>query len=470
MALFPSMPDATQARCGRSTFNPSNPFPTPVLRPLARRVFTIRVSVVNQKVKIGFFCMEGGLTTFPTGSTAAPAQPAPLGGSGGWVPGRPISEAFAACASAIPLTTERTPIRAAGEDGFFLARPGGRMCRFTKLTAPRPVTKVPSRPAPEAAALGLCGLWCAPYGSHGLEIIHLSVESPAQPAAPVASEGCGARAKPAVRSRKANGGSCRSGSRAGSGSVASSQNTASSNGSVCTSSPASEDTDRSDCCSADSDSSDDDEDDDGEYMVHFSNPAMKTTTTTKVSSAAAMARDCPSAGGYTEGEDDGDEDEEMYSSSGSGSGGCNVGEYQHRQLFGAKVTGDANVPAGKVSFAVDLEKVCDVDDELEADSRPVILFLPSGAVMANLSNRRGSIAFWRKGRGQINRVPGRWCPEWVDVDFLVYQTGSRCAFSVLFRQPTEAVRVIIDFEPVLGTKEEWPQWPTSTATSIITAA
>ncbi|CAN0484933.1 unnamed protein product, partial [Scytosiphon promiscuus] len=57
------------------------------------------------------------------------------------------------------------------------------------------------------------------------------------------------------------------------------------------------------------------------------------------------------------------------------------------QLIGVKVTGDPNVPAGKTSFAIDLEGHCDVDAELEADRRPVVLFLPTGALMANLANR-----------------------------------------------------------------------------------
>ncbi|CAM9991222.1 unnamed protein product, partial [Laminaria digitata] len=115
------------------------------------------------------------------------------------------------------------------------------------------------------------------------------------------------------------------------------------------------------------------------------------------------------------------------------------------QLLGVKVTGDANVPAGKTSFAIDLETQCDVDAELEADRRPVVLFLPSGALMANLANRRGQMSFWRKGRGQINRIPGRWSPEWVDVDFVAYKAGFSRAFSVVFRQPTQAVRVMMDF-------------------------
>ncbi|CAM9514608.1 unnamed protein product, partial [Hapterophycus canaliculatus] len=116
------------------------------------------------------------------------------------------------------------------------------------------------------------------------------------------------------------------------------------------------------------------------------------------------------------------------------------------QLFGFKVTGDDNVPAGKTSFVIDLTTEFDVEDELRSDSRPLVMFLPTGAVMANLANRREQISRWRKGRGQINRVPGRWSPEWVDVEFVEYRAGSRCAFSVIFRQPTQAVRVVMNFE------------------------
>ncbi|CAN0412238.1 unnamed protein product [Ascophyllum nodosum] len=134
-------------------------------------------------------------------------------------------------------------------------------------------------------------------------------------------------------------------------------------------------------------------------------------------------------------------------------------------LYGVKVTGDINVPAGKASFVVDLEKEFDPNEELQADTRPVIIFLPTGAVMANLANRRGQIAFWCKGRGRINRIPGRWLPEWVDVDLIGYQPGSRYGFSVIFRQPAHVLRIIMDFERVFDSSQEWPRWPVATQES-----
>lgn len=362
-------------------------------------------------------------------------------GGNGWVPGRSIGEAFLEHATAVPPAAERTPIRPAGRDAFYLERGGGRTCRFTKMTPPAdPLLKTtPARNmVPAAVAEGLCGLWCAPYGSHGLEIIQLSVDPASAGAPTVGCKGRGATAAAAKPSRSSTRGNAYSWiSRSTS---EGSSNSSTSSESACTSAPATDSSEEGfggSCSSMESDDSGDERD-----------HAAAATTTRK-----RRANCC--SDGYCSGDESGVAERMQNAST------HHDDPNAHPQLFGLKVTGDAHVPAGKTSFAIDLEKDCSVDAELEADTRPVILFLPSGAVMANLSNRREQISFWRKGRGQINRIPGRWSPEWVDVDFVVYQTGARCAFSVVFRQPTQAVRVIMDFERALGSKEEWPQWPTS---------
>lgn len=396
------------------------------------------------------------------------------GGASGWIPGQTIAQAFMASAMPVPSPQERSPIRASGDDGFCLLRPGNRITRFTKLPPPPQVLDSlqihQHHLAADKMALDLGGLWCAPYGSHGLEIIHLSVDAPTGPASSALSAETTAVSASTSNHRKplsqgeGGGGSGRSVS----------LKTASSSASVCTSRPATDtdvedDVDDSDGSQA-SDETDgfaeflgttDKEADDSEADAAaaadatvnsrtasaLQNPSSVVTEEARARcSSNATVNNCQECD-INQGDEDIDDDAPP------------LPRYPH--LFGVKVTGDANVPAGKVSFAVDMEKVCDIDQELEADSRPVVLFVPGGAVMANLSNRRASMSMWRKARGQINRTPGRWCPEWVDVDFVAYEPGARCQFSVVFKQPSVAVRVLIDFERVLGPEAEWPQWPSN---------
>ena len=95
---------------------------------------------------------------------------------------------------------------------------------------------------------------------------------------------------------------------------------------------------------------------------------------------------------------------------------------------------------------------------LALDNRLVVAFPPDGAVVADLWARRGRIAAWFRGRGQINRVQGVWEPSWVGIDFLVYDTGGLeegapsehqgPGFSVLWDEQGEVIRHIIDFEPL----------------------
>jgi hypothetical protein len=116
-------------------------------------------------------------------------------------------------------------------------------------------------------------------------------------------------------------------------------------------------------------------------------------------------------------------------------------------LLGLKVVGDANVPAGHLSFAVEPQRL-DPARMLALDQRLVVAFPASGAVITHLAQRSAGIAAWYRGRGQINRVPGQWAPDWVGVDFLVYHSGSTVGFSVLWDEKGEAIRHIIDFTPL----------------------
>ena len=117
------------------------------------------------------------------------------------------------------------------------------------------------------------------------------------------------------------------------------------------------------------------------------------------------------------------------------------------RLEGLKVVGDANVPATKHSFVVDLGHECDPDERLDVDQRLVVAFPARGPRITDLRTRRGAIRSWRRGLGQINRVQGKWEPEWVGVDFVLYhdQALGDVGFSVLWDDDGEVIRHIIDF-------------------------
>ncbi|CAM9631142.1 unnamed protein product [Choristocarpus tenellus] len=130
--------------------------------------------------------------------------------------------------------------------------------------------------------------------------------------------------------------------------------------------------------------------------------------------------------------------------------------HPYRQLSGNKIIGDSNVPAGKLSFVINLDDQYDPVVELENDARPVVSFLSGGALIGELSTRLPNIKFWYKGRGQINRVPGVWQPEWVSVDCLVYVNGPS-GFSVVWSEASEHVRVVVDFRRLQGCGVVWPE-------------
>lgn len=115
------------------------------------------------------------------------------------------------------------------------------------------------------------------------------------------------------------------------------------------------------------------------------------------------------------------------------------------QLRGLKVTGDKNVPAGEVSFIIDLERTSHPLNP--HDMRPIIISNAMGMFFANMEQRLSDAVITCEGRGCINRIPGIWNPEHVPLTFMAYRggPGSQCAFSLVFEDQSEAYRHGIDF-------------------------
>jgi hypothetical protein len=114
--------------------------------------------------------------------------------------------------------------------------------------------------------------------------------------------------------------------------------------------------------------------------------------------------------------------------------GGDAGNPPRLKLKALKVTGDRNVPAGNHSFVIDLSHSLDFAEEMLRDTRPVAVMSPAqpnASVLLNFTERRPSIAKWYRGKGQINRIPGVWEPEWVDCSLIIHDellpsTGARC--------------------------------------------
>uniref|UniRef100_A0A061QLQ6 Uncharacterized protein n=1 Tax=Tetraselmis sp. GSL018 TaxID=582737 RepID=A0A061QLQ6_9CHLO len=120
------------------------------------------------------------------------------------------------------------------------------------------------------------------------------------------------------------------------------------------------------------------------------------------------------------------------------------------RLVGLKLTGDPNVPATKLSFVAALTEPDDPEGVL-ADLRPIIAFPSTGPAVVNLQDREVAGLFL--GKGQINRDPDVWAPEWVDVRLITY-SGQRKGFSILWHDMGEFWRHIIDFAP-LESPDAW---------------
>jgi hypothetical protein len=108
----------------------------------------------------------------------------------------------------------------------------------------------------------------------------------------------------------------------------------------------------------------------------------------------------------------------------------------------------------------------DSSERLALDHRLVVAFPPEGAVIADLASRSTNICGWYRGKGQINRVQGLWEPDWVGIDFLVYDSGP-VGFSVLWDEQGEVIRHIIDFSRMpLGSEPQPPLQPPSPLCSL----
>ena len=127
-------------------------------------------------------------------------------------------------------------------------------------------------------------------------------------------------------------------------------------------------------------------------------------------------------------------------------------------INGLKVTGDPNVPAAQLSFTVDVTHLKNCYSWVLSDPRPIVLFNENGIVDATMmTDRQNNIFAAYRGKGQINREPETWDPEWVDLTLIIYtdSSGSRGAsFSIVWDDVGETYRHLMDFFPFKG--ENYP--------------
>jgi hypothetical protein len=121
------------------------------------------------------------------------------------------------------------------------------------------------------------------------------------------------------------------------------------------------------------------------------------------------------------------------------------------QLSALKVTGDPNVPAGHDSFVIDLDQRFDAAEEIERDHRLLVMFGQDAHAIVAPASRLPLLTAWFRGRGQINRVPGLWDPEWVGCSLWVYcsplpGTGARC--TVVWDDVEDGYRHAMDITPM----------------------
>lgn len=118
-------------------------------------------------------------------------------------------------------------------------------------------------------------------------------------------------------------------------------------------------------------------------------------------------------------------------------------------LQGLKISGDPNVPAGELSFYVDMNNMVDPRAALFADQRAVVTFPPDSRSpeILSLEGRLDSMLFWARGYGQINRNPPTWDPEWVSCSYILYNTPlkNNVRFSIVWDDESDFFRHAIDF-------------------------
>jgi hypothetical protein len=90
------------------------------------------------------------------------------------------------------------------------------------------------------------------------------------------------------------------------------------------------------------------------------------------------------------------------------------------QLIGLKVTGDPNIPAGNVSFVIDLTNELDPQQAVTNDNRHAFWFSDNDFALIDMQEELVSINRWFRGFGQINYDPEVWNPQWVGCSLLLY--------------------------------------------------
>jgi hypothetical protein len=118
------------------------------------------------------------------------------------------------------------------------------------------------------------------------------------------------------------------------------------------------------------------------------------------------------------------------------------------QLQGLKIVGDRNVPANQFSFLVDLTNQIHLQSVFVTDARPIIIFASDDTVTVFSEARRPFIDFISQGKGQINRNPPIWEPEWVNCVFVSYRTPveeKKVHFSIIWENELEPFRHATDF-------------------------
>lgn len=119
------------------------------------------------------------------------------------------------------------------------------------------------------------------------------------------------------------------------------------------------------------------------------------------------------------------------------------------QLQGLKISGDPNVPAGQLSFCVDITNVIDPAVAIDMDQRPVVTF-PLDSLrpqILNIRDRLNNMLLWARGYGQINRNPPIWEPEWVGCSYILYSVPlkNNVRFSIIWDDESAFFLHAIDF-------------------------
>mmetsp|Transcript_12278 Transcript_12278/g.16849 ORF Transcript_12278/g.16849 Transcript_12278/m.16849 type:complete len:403 (+) Transcript_12278:132-1340(+) len=123
------------------------------------------------------------------------------------------------------------------------------------------------------------------------------------------------------------------------------------------------------------------------------------------------------------------------------------------QLHGLKIKGDPNVPAGQLSFCINIHNVVHPQIAIQRDRRTIVSFPPNSRdpEFISLDERCSNIVSWFRGFGQINRRPPYWNPEWVGCSLILYRNALKnngARFTILWDNETEYYRHAMDFMPL----------------------